>query len=720
MHRQLRARAAAASVLFDATQVGDRVWASFLKDADAELIGASYGDRCVSMRQIGGGILAEIHTGALAADIADHSVFEGKNTLLAFRTDEPAGAVRDWLQFHVESAGAEAALIFDRASQKNSAALGEVLSDLDIPVMIVQSNVPLGRPDHPPVSDPALAPGAPNRVRAGAEAADLWRAPFGETVVLEALRRRWLGRARAVAYLDIADLLVPDRGASVFDRAAAEPDRVVPLVGQEVYPWRLRADEPVSHVDSICTRFNEDRSLSRWCIAPGSPDNGLFWRLVRVGGAKPVTGGAGRFLRAMGVAFPGVAPAKLVSKSDLVESETALQVMQRAFGTEPVRMPAAAPVVSTRVDKRRVTIVTAMKNEGPYIIDWLAHNRAIGINRFLVYTNDCTDGTDRILDLLTDAGVVERRDNPFREMGAVPQHAAFRAAEKEDLVASTDWLMTMDVDEYINIHRGRGHIDDLFDAVPDANLISMPWRLFGNGHVHAFDPAPVTQQFHFCANAFCPKPHQAWGFKTLFRNAGLFRRLSVHRPRGMRPQAVEAINWVNGSGQPLPPDMWQSAWRVGTGSWGYDLVSLNHYAVRSAESFLVKRDRGRVNHTTRDQGLAYWFRMNHNAVEDRSIARTQERSAEERASLMRLPGVQDAHDASIEWHRGRIKALIQVPEHRALYDAITSPRMEKLSTMLGHFGTNVFLAGPHVVPDEIVSKDPADDFFFTVKRQPAD
>ena len=29
--------------------------------------------------------------------------------------------------------------------------------------------------------------------------------------------------------------------------------------------------------------------------------------------------------------------------------------------------------------------------------------------------------------------------------------------------------------------------------------------------------------------------------------------------------------------------------------YGYDLVQLNHYAVRSAESFLVKRDRGRVN-----------------------------------------------------------------------------------------------------------------------------
>ena len=33
-----------------------------------------------------------------------------------------------------------------------------------------------------------------------------------------------------------------------------------------------------------------------------------------------------------------------------------------------------------------------MKNEGPYIVDWLAHHRVVGIDQVLVYTNDCEDG----------------------------------------------------------------------------------------------------------------------------------------------------------------------------------------------------------------------------------------------------------------------------------------------------------------------------------------
>ena len=43
-------------------------------------------------------------------------------------------------------------------------------------------------------------------------------------------------------------------------------------------------------------------------------------------------------------------------------------------------------------------IVGCMKNEGPYIVEWVAYHRAIGIDNFLIYTNGCDDGTSEILD----------------------------------------------------------------------------------------------------------------------------------------------------------------------------------------------------------------------------------------------------------------------------------------------------------------------------------
>ena len=48
----------------------------------------------------------------------------------------------------------------------------------------------------------------------------------------------------------------------------------------------------------------------------------------------------------------------------------------------------------------RATALLGVKNEGAFLIEWLAHHRACGFTDFLVYSNDCSDGTDVMLDRL--------------------------------------------------------------------------------------------------------------------------------------------------------------------------------------------------------------------------------------------------------------------------------------------------------------------------------
>jgi len=432
--------------------------------------------------------------------------------------------------------------------------------------------------------------------------------------------------------------------------------------------------------------------------------------MIRIGGVKGVVEGA-RFIRAMGVVYPGEKVGRLVQKPALTVDHGVKSALEDAFGIKALSGPTR---VEPEIRGYGVTVVTAMKNEGPFILDWIAHHRVVGVDRFLVYTNDCSDGTNAVLDALAAEGVVVRRDNPFRETGNVPQHAAFRAAASEAIVTGAEWCLTLDVDEYINIHKGEGRLQDLFTATDGANVISMPWRLFGNGDLEPFQDAPVTHQFHACAPEFCSRPHQAWGFKSIYRNSGLFRRLGVHRPKGIVDES--RLRWVGGDGRPMPAKMWRAGWRMTSGTWGYDLVTLNHYAVRSAESYLIKRDRGRVNHVDRGQGVAYWFRMNHNAVEDRSIGRYDGRVAEERARLAALSGVQAAHDASVVWHQNRISELLQVTDFKTLYGEINSERLRGLSRMLKHFGSNVFLSGPDVIPDDVASRASEGDWQFTIPK----
>ena len=654
-------------------------------------------------------------------------LFAGARVMMGFRNGESAAIVRDWLRHHVDTQGADAALIVDRVrpgEEPLAAALEACLEAAPVPglgrVVVMGCALPLGGEE---VSErhPAQAPDAPGKDRMERPAPDRWTAPLSQLVVLEALRWRFLSQARAVAFLDVSDLLAPAAlGRRAFDMIDAAEAGVLALIGRRIYPWRVRKGQATGFGDHVCDLFDEPGGNRRWVVAPGRVPEDQPWRLVRIGGIKPGPRDVAFFYRAMGLRVSEDGGLPLAPKSGMILDADLLALARDGFGHDPV-LPPASGTAETAVAAAlpaatpgRTAIVTCMKNEGPFILEWVAYHRAIGVDDFLVYTNDCTDGTVELLDLLMAEGIVQRRDNPFPGTGLKPQHAALEAAEGEGIMARAAWAVCMDVDEFINIHAGGGHLRDLYAAVGDANMISMTWRLFGDSDMATFEDMPTPARFDRCAPELIRKPHQAWGFKTLFRNNGLYRKMGVHRPKGLKPDLWEQVSWVNGSGQAMPKEMLRNGWRSTLDTYGYGLVTLNHYAVRDAESFLVKRDRGRVNHVERDQGLGYWFRMNNNAEQDRSIRRMLPALEAEMARLRALPGVAAQHAACVAAHRARIADLRAGDAFAAFYAEITGERMRRLSRMHAHFGANVFLAGPDAVPDEVAMAEPAEGFFFTV------
>ncbi len=354
-------------------------------------------------------------------------------------------------------------------------------------------------------------------------------------------------------------------------------------------------------------------------------------------------------------------------------------------------------------------IVTCMKNEAPFILEWVAYHRSIGFTDFLVFTNDCDDGTVEMLDLLQRHGILTRRNNPYLEMKGNhnPQKGALRFAEDLDQVQDADWVMVADVDEFVNVHAGDGTLDALIEAVGDVDVISMQWRLFGNADVTKYSPEFVTEQFPLCAPKFCPTPTQAWAVKSIWSNKGphkigKFTRIGVHRP--LNPGGDEDIRWVDGCGRPVLDKFIDTGWRFGTHSHGYDLVTLNHYACRSAESFVVKRDRGRVNHVDRDQGLAYWLRMNFNMEEDRSIQRNLVRARDEYNRLMALEGVARQQEDAINSHKAKIAGLMSRPDTKTFFEDITSARQRLISRHLNLLSRQIMDEGPGTIPEEIFDR----------------
>ncbi|MBR9819416.1 MAG: glycosyltransferase family 2 protein [Rhodobacteraceae bacterium] len=322
-------------------------------------------------------------------------------------------------------------------------------------------------------------------------------------------------------------------------------------------------------------------------------------------------------------------------------------------------------------------VVGCMKNEAPYILEWVAYHRAIGFDTFLIYTNGCTDGTDAILDRMAELGLVQHRNNDNWEGGS-PQQFALERALEEPVMRNAEWISHFDVDEFINIRTGNGTLDDFFAACPEATNIAMTWRLFGHNGVTRLEDEMVIGQFDHAAPKYCPKPHTNWGFKTLYRNIGAYTKLSCHRPNKVVGDKAEAVTWVNGSGRKVTRDLLRNGWRNNTDNIGYDLLQLNHYALRSAESYLIKRQRGRALHVDQSIGLSYWVRMDWSDNPDRSIQRNIPRVRAEMDRILEDDKLRALHEEGFAWHKAKAEELHGMAEFEDLYQQALRLKLTEL------------------------------------------
>lgn len=312
----------------------------------------------------------------------------------------------------------------------------------------------------------------------------------------------------------------------------------------------------------------------------------------------------------------------------------------------------------------RALAITCVKNEGAFLLEWLAHHRAVGFSDFLIYSNDCSDGTDAMLDRLQDLGWLThiRNDGPH-EKG--PQWAMLKDAERHPLTRAADWVMVLDVDEFVNIHAGARTLGDLLAALPDADAIALTWRLFGSGGAVQMHDAPVTHSFTHAAPATLGWPWRAQMFKTLMRGPahGPFAKLGVHRPRKVEDGANP--RWYDGAGRALGGAFAGGRVFSDYTQNNYTLAQLNHYPLGSIENYLVKADRGRANREASGFDMGYWIERNLNEVEDTSIAGLNSDGL--RAGLHADPILGDLHQRAFAWRRARFAQLMQQEPWRALY-----------------------------------------------------
>jgi hypothetical protein len=336
-------------------------------------------------------------------------------------------------------------------------------------------------------------------------------------------------------------------------------------------------------------------------------------------------------------------------------------------------------------DIGQVVVVACMKDEGPFILEWIAHYRAIGVHKFIIITNDCSDGTDLILDRLDDLGLVRHLPNPIMvEQFSKPiQTVAIKYAALQKEFKAADWLMIVDTDEFLNLTPGTGTLPELMDAVGDCDAISFNQAVFGNAGVRTFEDRPVTEQFFHRFNFESVNPRlypMMFGIKTLVRNReDLFSRYTNHLPRLRQGRETE-VCWLDGSGAPMHPDFLSDPTRSypaymfrnkddesgkvvlkrkiydvenSTHSMGY----INHYSLKSLESFIVQSLRGDAVSRKVRRDFGYWRSYDRNDTEDRSILPKLELSRPILADLKSDKVLGPLHDKAVAHHKALFREV---------------------------------------------------------------
>ena len=330
------------------------------------------------------------------------------------------------------------------------------------------------------------------------------------------------------------------------------------------------------------------------------------------------------------------------------------------------------PLKAHRSPHGQVTAISMMKDEGPYVVEWVAHHLAVGFTDLLVYTNDCSDGTDDMLIRLEELGLVHHRRNDIPP-GIRPQPSALNYAQVEPVAGLSDWVMVFDADEFLSIRYGDGRVDSLLDAAAaqEANGIVVTWRIFGSGGVVEWSRAPVTEQYRMAAPTTWNK---GWGVKTLFKFDPDYWKLGIHRPkmktRHIQTDFPDRVKWLTGSGKVMEDYFKFRGWRSITRTVGYDWVQLNHYAVKSAESYALRKLRGNVNNKADKYNSDYWSLQDRNEVPDDTMLRYSARRDEIIATLLSDPVVNRLHFAALARAEARLSELRQTEAYRELVEGL--------------------------------------------------
>lgn len=280
--------------------------------------------------------------------------------------------------------------------------------------------------------------------------------------------------------------------------------------------------------------------------------------------------------------------------------------------------------------RKLCAVVVSMRDDGVYVLQWLAHYLVLGVDRIFVYTNDNQDGSEALLQLLATHDVITLVEN--RTSGRVPPHkkAFEHALHLLPELRDYEWVFFLDSDEYFvpaaefgySIERVIAAVKKRYPHQPPS-AICYNWLMLFSGPAYRWTPGLLLERFQH-------------GIPTRYVKSLALLRDIVSMRMVHAPETFGKSFFVDSSFSPIEVVDCRAPVDCSGGQ-------MKHYWGRSFEEFAVKKARGdalKTDHYRRD--FEHFFVLygrqqadNRWPVDPELVAAVKRKIAE----LMDLPGV---------------------------------------------------------------------------------
>ena len=239
-----------------------------------------------------------------------------------------------------------------------------------------------------------------------------------------------------------------------------------------------------------------------------------------------------------------------------------------------------------RPGRHGIAIMACVKNEAPYIAEWVHFHRAVGIRHFYIYDDGSSDGTQALLSELLPAEaltIIPWITRMADEASGTLLNGQTIAFAHAILNFGGDYsrMAFIDVDEFLLPKQG-DTVEQALEGASGFPNVSLPWHMFGTSGHKVKPKGPLLLNYTMRGADPLTREANVSNFKCIVDPCEVVE-VSVHqfqtRPHGDRT--------VNDAGQ-----QFTRSGRKSPAFYSNSFLQLNHYYSKSLAELEAKVARG--------------------------------------------------------------------------------------------------------------------------------